>query len=204
MADGTYQTRVNYKPTQKPHLSVCSPFSASLSLRPSMLDTPHTLLPRVLPPGLEDGQVSADDWLGAGASAARRGLLVAVCSAATKSSVVFQVDSIFSPHSPTSPPAPRLSSPLLPPVLPPLSFVSGSAGGGSAGGGVFCGHQELSRLHSHQPAREGTVHSPSLYLYGGASEIDLTLNKLLADDVPKKKPDPTIYKIAAHVRSQRR
>ncbi|CAI5994170.1 unnamed protein product [Closterium sp. NIES-65] len=115
--------------------------------------------------------------------ARQRGLLVAVCSAATKSSVVFQVDSIFSPHSPTSPPVPRLSSPILPPVLPPLSFVSGSAGGGvfcshqelsrrSAGGGVFCGHQELSRLHSHQPAWEG-------------------------DDVPKKKPDPTIYKIAA-------
>ncbi|CAI5991746.1 unnamed protein product [Closterium sp. NIES-64] len=59
---------------------------------------------------------------GGGKSKGAVGLLVAVCSAATKSSVVFQVDSIFSPHSPTSPPVPRLSSPLLPPVLPPLSF----------------------------------------------------------------------------------
>ncbi|CAI5938440.1 unnamed protein product [Closterium sp. NIES-64] len=84
-------------------------------------------------------------------SPSSQGLLVAVCSAATKSSV----------H-------PALSTPSLPSVLSHCSFSSSF---------------------------------PRLPFQERFDRLDCFL---AGDDVPKKKPDPTIYKIAAQVRLQHR
>ncbi|CAI5994481.1 unnamed protein product [Closterium sp. NIES-65] len=111
------------------------------------------------------------------------------------------------------PPLPHLSPAFLPPFSPP-SYPLSPSSQGSAGGGVFCGHQELSRLHSHQPSREAprSVRLPPYVLFSPTApflppspprlpfqdRFDQLDCFLAGDDVPKKKPDPTIYKIAAH------
>ncbi|CAI5535395.1 unnamed protein product [Closterium sp. Naga37s-1] len=138
-------TRVTRKPTQKPHLTVCPSFPrVSLCVPPCSHHTcsHHTCSHHTC----SHPMCSYQDWktdkyqqmIGSGQvpvrpgvvelmdEARQRGLLVAVCSAATKSSVIFTLTSLL-------------------------------------------GKERFERLDCF----------------------------LAGDDVPKKKPDPTIYKIAA-------